>query len=152
MQLPARCTSLPLLWSAHQSRASRYALLPSISLLLDQLILQCQQCNASQPSAEHYGFVLDTNPYETAHIPRAVIEEAAGQDCGLAEADCFVHANGVPSWALMKALRLCSLPHKERKTLGHRAAAGQPCSPDTERKVWTFRNYNYQECTELWSS
>lgn len=80
---------------------------------------------------------MDHNPYETAHIPRAVIDRAAGQACGLAEADCYVHANGAPSWPLIKALRLCSLPRSEHKRLGYKAAAGQPCSPISEKEVRT---------------
>lgn len=60
---------------------------------------------------------------------------------------CFLHANGVPSWDLMKALRLSSLESKSRRTKIGLAAAGLPCDKNSEILVsfimFHLANFNY---------
>jgi hypothetical protein len=49
--------------------------------------------------------------------------------------ECYLLGSGVPSWELMKILRLASLGSKQRKVVGYLAAAGQPCSTASELEV-----------------
>lgn len=101
--------------------------------------LQAQLCphqGSFHADAEHYGFILDTNPHDFARLPPALFERAAGQELQLAGAECYLHSNGAPSWQLMRALRLAFLPGHQRKSLGYKAFAGEPCSPQAEVQVY----------------
>lgn len=51
--------------------------------------------------------------------------------------ECYITRNGVPSWEVMKALRLACLGSRQRKSCGYLAAAGQPCSTESEIQVET---------------
>ncbi len=87
-------------------------------------------------SAEHYGFLLEDNPHDTVFLPPALFPTAKH----MPYKHCFLHASGVPSWELMKALRLSSQHPKTRKATAHLAAAGQPCSTEGELLVRLFPN------------
>ena len=78
-------------------------------------------CNPPNPCPcrqllEHYGFMLEDNPHDTAQLPLELVLAHAGSGrasgssssaspAPLLQSECFVHANGRPSWGLLRALR-----------------------------------------------
>ena len=60
-----------------------------------------------------YGFVLDHNAWDTSVIPRAQLPERIQRH--VSQEACFLHANGCPSFELMRGIRLGVLKDKERK-------------------------------------
>ncbi len=106
---------------------------------------------------KHYGFVLGSNPHDVAALPPrllppAVQQQLAGGSIGGgdsaaaaeallegsdgAESGALLHANGAPSWELLRALRLgCATP-AERKTSAYLALSDQPISIDSERAAF----------------
>ena len=104
-------------------------------------------CSGHVPEcAEYYGFLLEDNPHDTVFLPPALFSPVVKE---LSDRDCYLHANGVPSWELMKALRLgCEHP-RSRKAAAHLAAAGQLCSGEGELKVSRFLMYSHQFCGKL---
>ncbi|GLI63985.1 hypothetical protein VaNZ11_007094, partial [Volvox africanus] len=89
---------------------------------------------------EHYGFVLQYNPHDTALLDPALLpvpsaaRTSAGSPC-LTPADCFLHANGQPSWQLLHFLRYCAASPAERRSAGHRMAAGAAVSQQGDRRA-----------------
>ena len=80
--------------------------------------------------------MLETNPHDTAFIPLLAFKAAGAVLSGtLPVTKCYVHANGVPSWELMKAMRLAFLGPQERPLANKFVFAGQPYSADSERRV-----------------
>ena len=98
---------------------------------------------------EHYGFVLASNPHDTAPLapqllPAAVQRQLAANGGGssnggmerAAEAAAYLHASGAPSWELLRALRMGCATSAERKTRAHLALADQPISASSERAAF----------------
>ncbi|GIL45821.1 hypothetical protein Vafri_2966, partial [Volvox africanus] len=89
---------------------------------------------------EHYGFVLPYNPHNTALLDPALLpvpsaaRNSAGSPC-LTPADCFLHANGQPSWQLLHFLRYCAASPAERRSAGHRMAAGEAATQQGDRRA-----------------
>ncbi|GLC41210.1 hypothetical protein PLESTB_001526700 [Pleodorina starrii] len=89
---------------------------------------------------EHYGFVLQDNPHDTAQLDPAALPlpssaRAAAGAPYLAPSDCFLHANGQPSWQLLHLLRYCAASPAERRSAGHLMAAGERVSEQGDRQV-----------------
>jgi len=63
------------------------------------------QCSLSCAAAEHYGFVLDSNPHDAALLPIGALPDSQLRG-GLQQKDCWLHPCGVPSWELLRALRI----------------------------------------------
>ena len=107
-------------------------LLTSEDLCRPYLCWKCGKC------AEHYGFVLDNNPFDTVLVPLDSLPPSWKiiPDIQLLKPKhCFLHYNGIPSWALMKAVRLGCLSSAERKRFSFHATNGKICSVSGERKV-----------------
>ena len=64
-------------------------------------------CSAhhSCAAAEHYGFVLDSNLHDAALLPIGALPVSQLRE-GLQQKDCWLHPCGVPSWELLRALRI----------------------------------------------
>ncbi len=60
-----------------------------------------------------YGFVLDHNAWDTCVIPLGHLPERIQRH--VSQQACFLHANGSPSFDLMRGVRLGVLKDKERK-------------------------------------
>lgn len=89
--------------------------------------------------AEHYGFTLADNPHDQADIPLSAFPESftayltqQGRGGGR---HCFLHCNGIPSWALLRDLRCFAAKPAERKRLGHLAVSGQRISAVGDLRV-----------------
>lgn len=82
-------------------------------------------------SAEYYGFIVEDNDDDLAFLSLSLLPQLKG----LPAKQCLLHASGVPSWELMKALRLACENANMRKKVAFKAAAGQPCSREGELLV-----------------
>ncbi|EFJ52354.1 hypothetical protein VOLCADRAFT_86703 [Volvox carteri f. nagariensis] len=87
---------------------------------------------------EYYGFVLEGNLHDTARLDPALLPlpsaaRTAGGAPHLAPSDCFLHANGQPSWQLLHLLRYCAASPVERRSAGHLMAAGERVSEQGDR-------------------
>jgi hypothetical protein len=89
------------------------------------------------------------NPHDTAQLdpellplPSAV-RIAAGAP-HLVPADCFLHNNGEPSWQLLHLLRYAAASPAERRSAGHRMAAGEQISPQVRWGVRLNRDTREQ--------
>ncbi|KAL3157808.1 hypothetical protein ABBQ32_012230 [Trebouxia sp. C0010 RCD-2024] len=89
---------------------------------------------------EHYGFTLADNPHDQADIPLSAFPESftayltqQGRGGGR---HCFLHCNGIPSWALLRDLRCFAAKPAERKRLGHLAVSGQRISAVGDLRVF----------------
>ena len=65
------------------------------------------RCNTkrSDAAAEHYGFVLDSNPHDAALLPIEALPDIQLR-AGLQQKHCWLHPCGVPSWDLLRTLRI----------------------------------------------
>lgn len=81
----------------------------------DQVFL-CYGRHTNLQLLQHYGFTLRDNPHEEVLVPLPLLDaqiskarrngsEAAVLNAMLPASDCFLHANGQPSWELVRALR-----------------------------------------------
>lgn len=81
----------------------------------DQVFL-CYGRHTNLQLLQHYGFALPDNPHEEVPVPLTLLDaqiskarrngsEAAALNAMLPASDCFLHANGQPSWELVRALR-----------------------------------------------
>ncbi|GAB4821693.1 hypothetical protein N2152v2_008739 [Parachlorella kessleri] len=80
---------------------------------------------------EHYGFILPTNPHDTAALQiTALPPEVAAKlaSAGLEGPGCYIHHNGSPSWDLLRALRLAAATPDERRSSAYLALDGRPIS------------------------
>lgn len=83
----------------------------------------------------HYGFVLpiDINAHDAVMMPLEYFPPSVVEQLNLGnEAECYVHADGSPSWMLAKALRLGVLSVGERKRVGYKALGGEMVSEKGE--------------------
>jgi hypothetical protein len=73
-----------------------------------------------------YGFLLPGggNPHDRAYLPPALLQQHTGHR-PVPAAACFLHADGRPSWELLRLLRLNEAPAADRRAKGHLLAAGQ---------------------------
>ena len=55
--------------------------------------------------AEHYGFVLESNPHDAALLPVEALPHSQLREA-VQQRDCWLHPCGVPSWTLLEALRI----------------------------------------------
>ncbi|KXZ46488.1 hypothetical protein GPECTOR_43g924 [Gonium pectorale] len=98
---------------------------------------------------EHYGFVLEDNPHDTAlldpelllqQLPPAALAAAAahGLDPPPPAAECSLHADGAPSWQLLRLLRFCAATPAERRSGGHLMAAGERVSEQVKGQTGPY--------------
>jgi hypothetical protein len=90
----------------------------------------------------HYGFVLpsNNNSHDTVmmpleYFPPSVVEQLNHDGGDNDEAECYVHADGRPSWILAKAVRRGVLSGGERKRVGYRALGGEMVSEKGEAEA-----------------
>jgi histone-lysine N-methyltransferase SETD3 len=126
-----------------------------------QQVYLCYGRHANLGLLVHYGFVLAQNSHDTAPLPPRLFPQAVQQQLASAgdangpgscapmasatssaghEAEsigpAYLHANGAPSWQLLRALRLGCASLAERKARAHCALADQPISLDSERAAF----------------
>ncbi|PRW59526.1 SET DOMAIN GROUP 40 [Chlorella sorokiniana] len=126
-----------------------------------QQVFLCYGRHTNLDLLRHYGFVLSDNPHDVAALPPrllppAVQQQLAGSSSSSgiggsgsagaldaadgeaegAETGALLHANGAPSWELLRALRLGSATSAERKTSAYLALADQPISTGSERAAF----------------
>ncbi|KAK9115707.1 hypothetical protein Sjap_014654 [Stephania japonica] len=77
---------------------------------------------------EHYGFILTTNPNEKIYIQ---LEPDVYSNSWTKES-LYIQPDGMPSYALLCALRLWATPPNKRKSVGHLAYSGQQLSRENE--------------------
>lgn len=82
-----------------------------------------------------YGFVLldHANPHDTAVLPAHVLPEEILQQLHRAGVHPVLHANGNPSFELLRALRLAGASKPERKAKAFLALEDKAISPSSER-------------------
>jgi hypothetical protein len=90
----------------------------------------------------HYGFVLpsNNNAHDTVmmpleYFPPSVVEQLNHGGGANGEAECYLHADGRPSWMLAKAVRQGVLSGGERKRVGYRALGGEMVSENGEAEA-----------------
>nr|ADX78230.1 CIA6 [Chlamydomonas reinhardtii] len=121
-----------------------------------QQVLLCYGRHTNLELLEHYGFVMQDNPHDTAPLDAALlpVPDSARYSAGappLPPDECFVHGGspqapcntdntgdgssgcGAPSWSLLHFLRYCAATPAERRTQGHRLAAGESISEQGDR-------------------
>lgn len=88
---------------------------------------------------QHYGFVLEDNPHDTAPLPRhslppeVALKLPPPSTPGDSSSNgCYVHHNGTPSWELLRALRLASASAAERRSKAYLALQDQAISGASE--------------------
>ena len=90
---------------------------------------------------EHYGMVLTDNAHNTAVLPLAsfppTVQAYIRSDSIHASHEAIIHANGNPSWELLRALRLGGLCASERKLFGWKAVAKDAKVNDSS-EVWAM--------------
>lgn len=75
--------------------------------------------------------LLQENPHDTVLLDPGLLPLPAAAASALPylnPADCFLHANGQPSWKLLHWLRLAAVSPQERRRCGHLLAAGERAS------------------------
>jgi len=124
--------------------AKTYKIFTHVSYARGQQVFLCYGAHTNLELLEHYGFLLQDNPHDTVLLPPELLcseERQSGVLNGLPThvsvpaKECYITRNGVPSWEVMKALRLACLGSRQRKSCGYLAAAGQPCSTESEIQV-----------------
>lgn len=85
---------------------------------------------------EVYGFLLPPgsgpgdNPHDAAPLCPSLLPAlqavGGGGSLSLAARDCWLHADGAPSWQLLAALRRAAATPEERAAKGHLALEGRP--------------------------
>ena len=72
--------------------------------------LQSCSTDDSRAVSEQYGFVLDSNPHDAALLPVGALPDGLVR-AGLQQKECWLHPCGVPSWDLLRALRIWAASH-----------------------------------------
>lgn len=93
----------------------------------DQVFL-CYGTHTNLELLEHYGFVLPAtlNPHDLAVLPSSCLPAAVVS--ALAADKRAVHPNGMPTWDLLRELRLAAMSQAERRASGYLAACGERVS------------------------
>ncbi|KAK9835753.1 hypothetical protein WJX74_007290 [Apatococcus lobatus] len=81
---------------------------------------------------EHYGFVLDDNPHDKAHLDPTWLEGCHPMPSQTA---CWLHPSGRPSWDLLSHLRQSFATLPKEKAHRYLAAEGICVGPDSEMAV-----------------
>ncbi|PNH05183.1 Protein SET DOMAIN GROUP 40 [Tetrabaena socialis] len=123
--------------------AQQYCIIVRRPYGIGEQIMLCYGRHTNLELLEHYGFVLEANPHDTAPLDPALLPlpDSARYAPGappLAPADCFLHANGQPSWQLLHLLRYCAATPPERRSWGHKLAAGERVSQEGDRRVLSW--------------
>ncbi|KAG2448798.1 hypothetical protein HYH02_006149 [Chlamydomonas schloesseri] len=125
--------------------AQRYVITVRQPVAAGQQVLLCYGRHTNLELLEHYGFVMQDNPHDTAPLDPALlpVPDNARYSAGappLPPEECFVHAGGsgsdgggAPSWALLHFLRYCAATPAERRTQGHLLAAGERINEQNDR-------------------
>lgn len=119
----------------HTHPAHPRPFLPGCSYSPGAEVLLCYGAHTTLELLEVYGFLLDHNPHDTALLPPDTLQQQLQQavahhhtqqqqqavgrrafsrqqqqqgpavELGVSAADCWLHANGQPSWQLLSQLR-----------------------------------------------
>lgn len=81
---------------------------------------------------EHYGFVLEDNPHDVAVLPTSALPGPVVTQLESMGAEPVIHANGNPSWELLRALRLAGLSSEERASAGWAPLEDRSAGPVSE--------------------
>lgn len=84
---------------------------------------------------EHYGFVLQDNPHDTVILTPDKFPPAVQQQLLSLGTACTLHADGNPSWELLRALRLAGMTADERRESAFLVLQDRPVSSRVERWV-----------------
>lgn len=100
-------------------------------------VFLCYGAHTNLDLLELYGFLLPSNPHDRAFLP----PELFAQHCSfkpIPAAACYLHADGHPSWDLLRLLRLNAASAADRKAKGNLLAAGQRASVRDDLKclIW----------------
>jgi hypothetical protein len=103
---------------------------------LSQVFL-CYGAHTSLELLDLYGFAIPANPHDRAYLPPALFQQHATHR-PIPAAACFLHADGRPSWELLRLLRLNAASAADRRAKGHLLAAGQRASvrDDIQVLIW----------------
>ncbi|CAK9169805.1 unnamed protein product [Ilex paraguariensis] len=78
---------------------------------------------------EHYGFLLNENPNDKAFV---ALEPGMYSLCSWPKDSLYIHKDGMPSFALLLAVRLWATPPNHRKSIGHLVYSGTQVSAENE--------------------
>jgi len=85
---------------------------------------------------ETYGFCLppgggpSDNPHDAAPLPPGAFAPYCRREPPLPAADCRLHWNGLPSWELLRVLRVNAATPGEQRARGHLALEGWPVAAE----------------------
>lgn len=110
---------------------AEYHLFARSDYLPGEQVFMCYGAHTNLQLLEHYGFVLGDNPHDMLPLQRSSLGLNDGGSISAPE--CYIHANGAPSWAVLLALRLHFGGHATLNA--QRALAGEPIAAAEERLV-----------------